>query len=142
MEEILVSNSDICDFLGLEKTYVHIKDKYSYNQCYDGYIVPFDINPNPNVEDSNHYIWHPLDMKFETDFKWVMKIVDKINSLLLEHDPENNKSELIISSNSLKIIQLGDEVYFVENVNPFSDPKHIYEMCLDYIKFYKEFLEN
>lgn len=129
MEKLLI-NRKIAIFLELKHCFSHRVDKYGYNQCEEGYVVPGFINDDLNEEDSNMEGWHIADLKFDTSWDWLMLAIEKI---------ESRKDTTVTIGKDYCEIEV-DKYGYVSNGEWCDTPKMkiVFEAVKDYIDWYDE----
>lgn len=104
---IIENNKIIADFIGWEK-YSH--DRYS------------------NIK--NFKIYYCEDLKFHSDWNWLMEVVEKIESLNYTTDVQN----IIGLGHYFRIYSAGADVITVRDYD--TKIKSVYRGCLEFIKWY------
>jgi hypothetical protein len=72
-------NKLCAEFLGWKEDFAHETDKYGYIQTIDGYMTPF-INSGGHESNRSIYIHSTSQLKFDSDWNWIMEVVDKIEN--------------------------------------------------------------
>ena len=64
-----------------EETTVHVTDRYSYHQAEEGYIIPNTENLSKHEQDDNDSAWNVQDLKFHSDWNWIMPVMNKCREI-------------------------------------------------------------
>ena len=79
-EEINYGNELIAKFMGGVYAFAHITDQYNYMQTIDGVKLDNFINDNPHKGNDSNHIFSIEELKFDSDWNWMMSVIQKIKS--------------------------------------------------------------
>jgi hypothetical protein len=86
------------EFLEWKEDFAHEADKYGYIQTIDGYMTPFInvdiIHSNISEYNRSENVHSIAQLKFDSDWNWIMKVVKKVNSINVY---ENNPSDTTLA---------------------------------------------
>lgn len=76
-------NLKCAKFLEWKPAFAHEADRYGYIQTVDGFSTPFYNNSDPQLVESNQDLTiHSIsELKFHSDWNWIMEVIEKIESL-------------------------------------------------------------
>jgi hypothetical protein len=79
-EWITQFNRKCAEFLGWKSTFAHEGDRYGYVQTVDGFNTPFYNDGDPQLVEMNSNInIHSISqLKFHSDWNWIMEVVNNI----------------------------------------------------------------
>jgi len=83
---IIEGNKLIAEFMKYQEGYPHLKDKYGYIQCEEGYEIKSHINQDAHDSDIDYHQFRLDQLKFHESWDWLMPVVVKIKHM--QHDPK------------------------------------------------------
>ncbi len=127
------NNKLLAEFLGWEN---HLKNKgitkvYINNEEYIQDWEYFDVEKNILIT--------PIEMKFHTDWNWLMQVVEKIETISLNE--ENYSFYFGISTQGVLIMsktKTGYPTQIVDIEKTGTKLKAVYNACIEFVKWYNE----
>jgi hypothetical protein len=110
----------ICaEFLEWKEDFAHEADKYGYIQTIDGYMTPFInvdiIHSNISEYNRSENVLSIAQLKFDSDWNWIMEVVEKIESLeKIKGDNETTIYRFDICNKIVKIDSCNDETVWTK----------------------------
>jgi hypothetical protein len=92
------------------------------------YIGDVIINADNSKNENDENVFHPDDMKFHTDWNWLMPVIRKIEEL---------GNDVLITTNYIQIsFDEGEQFIVIDDLNIKIDS--VYNAVVEFIKWYNE----